>query len=155
MRVSDIIQQISRGTTEIINPEGLEKKLTQSQKDKKPLLIKAGFDPTAPDIHLGHTVLLNKLKLFQDLGHRVFFLIGDFTAQVGDPTGRDQLRRKMTREEIDANAQTYKKQVFKILDPKLHSGYANREKLPKPAGATNNRIKPQWGGSGRWKYALT
>ncbi len=118
MRVSDIIQQISRGTTEIINPEGLEKKLTKSQKDKKPLVIKAGFDPTAPDIHLGHTVLLNKLKLFQDLGHRVFFLIGDFTAQVGDPTGRDQLRRKMTREEIDLNAQTYKKQVFKILDPK-------------------------------------
>jgi tyrosyl-tRNA synthetase len=117
MRVSEIIQQISRGTTEIISPEGLEKKLTKSQKDKKPLVIKAGFDPTAPDIHLGHTVLLNKLKLFQDLGHRVFFLIGDFTAQVGDPTGRDQLRRKMTREEIDLNAQTYKKQVFKILDP--------------------------------------
>ena len=118
MSVSQIIQQISRGTVEIINPEGLEKKLTRSQKDKKPLVVKAGFDPTAPDIHLGHTVLLNKLKLFQDLGHRVFFLIGDFTAQVGDPTGRDQLRRKMTREEIDANAQTYKKQVFKILDPK-------------------------------------
>jgi len=111
MHVSDIIQQISRGTAEIISPEGLEKKLTKSQKDKKPLVIKAGFDPTAPDIHLGHTVLLNKLKLFQDLGHRVFFLIGDFTAQVGDPTGRDQLRRKMSREEIDANAQTYKKQV--------------------------------------------
>jgi len=117
MRVSDIIQQIARGTTEIISPEGLEKKLTKSQKDNKPLIIKAGFDPTAPDIHLGHTVLLNKLKLFQDLGHRVFFLIGDFTAQVGDPTGRDQLRRKMSREEIDGNAQTYKKQVFKILDP--------------------------------------
>ncbi len=118
MRVSDIIQRITRGTVEVINPEGLEKKLTKSQKDKKPLVIKAGFDPTTPDIHLGHTVLLNKLKLFQDLGHCVFFLIGDFTAQVGDPTGRDQLRRKMSREEIEANAQTYKKQVFKILDPK-------------------------------------
>ena len=118
MRVSDIIQRIARGTTEIISPEGLEKKLTRSQKDKKPLVIKAGFDPTAPDIHLGHTVLLNKLKLFQDLGHSVFFLIGDFTAQVGDPTGRDQLRRKMGPQEIAANAQTYKKQVFKILNPK-------------------------------------
>jgi tyrosyl-tRNA synthetase len=131
MHVSDIIQQISRGTTEIINHEGLEKKLTKSQKDKKPLLIKAGFDPTAPDIHLGHTVLLNKLKLFQDLGHRVFFLIGDFTAQVGDPTGRDQLRRKMNREEIDANAQTYKKQVFKILDPKKTEVVFNSQWLSK------------------------
>ena len=118
MRVSDIIEKITRGTVEVINPEGLEAKLTYSQKNKKPLVIKAGFDPTAPDIHLGHTVLLNKLKLFQDLGHRVFFLIGDFTAQVGDPTGKDQLRRKMSLQEIEANAQTYKKQVFKVLDPK-------------------------------------
>lgn len=116
MRVSDIIEKITRGTVEVISPEGLEAKLTYSQKNKKPLVIKAGFDPTAPDIHLGHTVLLNKLKLFQDLGHRVFFLIGDFTAQVGDPTGKDQLRRKMSLAEIKSNAQTYKKQVFKILD---------------------------------------
>lgn len=118
MLVSDIIEKITRGTVEIINPEGLAAKLTYSQKNNKPLLIKAGFDPTAPDIHLGHTVLLNKLQLFQELGHRVFFLIGDFTAQVGDPTGKDQLRRKMSLEEIKANSQTYKKQVFKILDPK-------------------------------------
>lgn len=118
MRVSDIIEKITRGTVEVINPEGLEAKLTYSQKNKKPLVVKAGFDPTAPDIHLGHTVLLNKLKLFQDLGHRVFFLIGDFTAQVGDPTGKDQLRRKMSLQDIEANAQTYKKQVFKILDAK-------------------------------------
>ena len=117
MRVSEIIEKITRGTVEIISPEGLEIKLTKSYKENKPLIVKAGFDPTAPDIHLGHTVLLNKLKLFQDLGHRVFFLIGDFTAQVGDPTGKDQLRRKMTLSEIEANAQTYKKQVFKILDP--------------------------------------
>ena len=118
MRVSDIIEKITRGTVEFISPEGLEAKLTYSQKNKKPLVIKAGFDPTATDIHLGHTVLLNKLKLFQDLGHRVFFLIGDFTAQVGDPTGKDQLRRKMSPAEIKSNAQTYKKQVFKILDAK-------------------------------------
>lgn len=118
MRVSDVIEKITRGTVEIINLEGLEAKLTRSLKENIPLVIKAGFDPTAPDIHLGHTVLLNKLKLFQDLGHRVFFLIGDFTAQVGDPTGKDQIRRKMSIAEIEANAQTYKKQVFKILDPK-------------------------------------
>ncbi|MBL8013317.1 MAG: tyrosine--tRNA ligase [Candidatus Omnitrophica bacterium] len=117
MRVSDVIKKISRGTVEIINLEGLEAKLTRSLNEDKPLVVKAGFDPTAPDIHLGHTVLLNKLKLFQDLGHRVFFLIGDFTAQVGDPTGKDQIRRKMSVSEIEINSQTYKKQVFKILDP--------------------------------------
>jgi tyrosyl-tRNA synthetase len=118
MRVSDIIEKITRGTVEVISPEGLEAKLTYCEKNNTKLVVKAGFDPTAPDIHLGHTVLLNKLKLFQDLGHRVFFLIGDFTAQVGDPTGKDQLRRKMSLAEIKSNAQTYKKQVFKILDAK-------------------------------------
>jgi len=118
MEIKDAIQNISRGTTEIINVENLQKKLAQSQKTGKPLCIKAGFDPTAPDIHLGHVVLLRKLRQFQDLGHLIYFLIGDFTAQVGDPTGRDKLRVKMNRHEIKANAKTYKKQVFKILDPK-------------------------------------
>ena len=118
MRVSDIIEKITRGTVEVISPEGLEAKLTYCEKNNTKLVVKAGFDPTAPDIHLGHTVLLNKLKLFQDLGHRVFFLIGDFTAQVGDPTGKDQLRRKMSLSEIKSNSQTYQKQVFKILDAK-------------------------------------
>lgn len=106
-----------RGTTEIINVELLEQKLIASQKNKKPLHIKAGFDPTAPDMHLGHVVLLRKLRQFQDLGHKVYFLIGDFTAQIGDPTGRDQLRPKLDRQQVEANAKTYKKQVFKILDP--------------------------------------
>ena len=118
MHVKDLIKDISRGTTEIINIESLEKKLLTSQKNKKPLSLKAGFDPTAPDMHLGHVVLLRKLRQFQNLGHHVFFLIGDFTAQVGDPTGRDQIRPKMDRQEIKKNAKTYEEQVYKILDRK-------------------------------------
>jgi len=118
MSIPDIIEKIARGTTEIIDRDALVKKLKDSARTKKPLRVKAGFDPTAPDIHLGHTVLLRKLRQFQDLGHQVIFLIGDFTAQIGDPTGRDQLRPKMDAARIAANAKTYKKQVFKILDPK-------------------------------------
>ncbi|MBF0521492.1 MAG: tyrosine--tRNA ligase [Candidatus Omnitrophica bacterium] len=118
MDIKTLIQKISRGTVEVINPELLEKKLTRSLKDRKPLCIKAGFDPTAPDIHLGHVVLLRKLRQFQDLGHVVYFLIGDFTAQIGDPTGRDQTRPKLDQKKIQENAKTYKSQVFKILDPK-------------------------------------
>jgi tyrosyl-tRNA synthetase len=112
------MDRIARGTTEIINPRGLQDKLVSSQKDKKPLRVKAGFDPTAPDIHLGHVVLLRKLRQFQDMGHHVVFLIGDFTAQIGDPTGKDQLRPRLGCEEIQKNARTYKEQVFKVLDPK-------------------------------------
>lgn len=104
---------LERGTTEIISKGDLEQKLALG----RPLVIKAGFDPTAPDIHLGHVVLLRKLKQFQDLGHKVVFLIGDFTAQVGDPTGRNELRKKMTPQEVAKNAETYKAQVFKVLDP--------------------------------------
>lgn len=107
-----IIQTICRGTTEIIHLEVLRAKLAEG----RPLRVKAGFDPTAPDIHLGHVVLLRKLRQLQDMGHEVYFLIGDFTAQVGDPTGKDQLRPKMSPEDIAQNAVTYKEQVFKILD---------------------------------------
>lgn len=103
---------IKKGTDEIINEESLVKKL----KSKRPLVVKAGFDPTAPDLHLGHTVLLNKLRQFQDLGHTVIFLIGDFTATIGDPTGKTELRPILSKEEVALNAKTYKKQVFKILD---------------------------------------
>lgn len=117
MDIKSSLKMLVRGTTEIINVELLEQKLIASQKNKKPLHIKAGFDPTAPDMHLGHVVLLRKLRQFQDLGHKVYFLIGDFTAQIGDPTGRDQLRPKLDRQQVEANAKTYKKQVFKILDP--------------------------------------
>lgn len=116
MDVDGLILSIARSTTEIINVESLKKKLHSSQKNKKPLCIKAGFDPTAPDIHLGHVVLLRKLRQFQDLGHKVFFLIGDFTALIGDPTGQVRIRPVLNSKEIKANAKTYKKQVFKILD---------------------------------------
>ncbi len=115
--MSEAIQLISRGTVEIIDLKHLEKKLEKSRLKGVPLIVKAGFDPTAPDIHLGHVVLLRKMKQFQDLGHKVIFLIGDFTAQVGDPTGRHELRKKMTREDVARNAMTYKEQVFKLLDP--------------------------------------
>jgi len=117
MNVENLISKIARSTTEIINIESLKEKLLSSQKNKKPLSVKAGFDPTAPDIHLGHVVLLRKLRQFQDLGHKVFFLIGDFTALVGDPTGQVQIRPVLTSKEIKENAKTYKKQIFKILDP--------------------------------------
>jgi len=117
MPVKKLIEKITRSTTEIINTQELEKKLLSSQKSGKPLCIKAGFDPTAPDIHLGHVVLLRKLRQFQDLGHKVFFLIGDFTARIGDPTGQVQLRPVLSDKIIKDNAKTYKKQVFKILDP--------------------------------------
>ena len=104
---------IQRGTHEIISEEDLLKKL----KENRPLKIKAGFDPTAPDLHLGHTVLINKLKTFQDLGHEVFFLIGDYTAMIGDPTGKSATRPPLSREQVLENAKTYQEQVFKILDP--------------------------------------
>ena len=106
------IDIIKKGVDEIINEDLLLKKL----KSSKPLIIKAGFDPTAPDLHLGHTVLLNKLRQFQDLGHTVIFLIGDFTATIGDPTGKTELRPVLSPEEVTKNADTYKEQVFKILD---------------------------------------
>ncbi|MBL6999549.1 MAG: tyrosine--tRNA ligase [Gammaproteobacteria bacterium] len=110
--VEDALQQIKRGTDEILVESELIKKL----KKGKPLKIKAGFDPTAPDLHLGHTVLINKLRQFQDLGHEVQFLIGDFTAMIGDPTGKGTTRPALTRDEVLENAKTYEHQVFKILD---------------------------------------
>ncbi len=116
--IDEAIKKITRGTTEIINPDGLEQKLRKAHKSGKTLRVKAGFDPTAPDIHLGHVVLLHKLRQFQDLGHQVYFLIGDFTAQIGDPTGRDQMRPRMNSRQIAQNAKTYQIQAFRILDPK-------------------------------------
>lgn len=107
---------LRRGTEEIIPLDEFNAKLDRSEKENKPLVIKAGFDPTAPDIHLGHTVLLRKMKHFQDMGHRVVFLIGDFTGMIGDPSGKSETRKQLTREEVLENAETYKKQVFKILD---------------------------------------
>ena len=108
----EAIEQISRGTEEILLEDGLIKKLELG----RPLRIKAGFDPTAPDLHLGHTVLINKLRLFQQLGHEVIFLIGDFTGMIGDPTGKSATRQPLTREQVIENAASYKEQIFKILD---------------------------------------
>ena len=116
-KVKKSLELIKRGIVDLIDEEELIKKLERSYKENKPLKIKAGFDPTAPDLHLGHTVLLRKLKQFQDLGHEVYFLIGDFTAMIGDPTGRSETRPALTREQVLENAKTYKEQVFKILDP--------------------------------------
>src|SRR5438045_8448774 len=108
---------IKKGSAEIIRETDLRAKLEKSRTTGVPLRVKAGFDPTAPDLHLGHTVLLRKLKHFQDLGHTVIFLIGDFTGMIGDPTGRSVTRPPLTRDDIDRNAETYNAQVFKVLDP--------------------------------------
>lgn len=118
---------IKRGAEEVL----VEEELVERLKMGKPLRIKAGFDPTAPDIHLGHTVLLNKLRQFQDLGHHILFLIGDFTAMIGDPTGRNVTRKPLSREEIMANANTYQEQAFKILDRKKTEVKFNSEWLDK------------------------
>lgn len=110
------LEVIKRGTVEIIQLEELKKKLESAIKNNKPLVVKAGFDPTAPDIHLGHTVLLRKLRHFQDLGHQVVFLIGDHTAMIGDPSGQSKTRPRITKEEVVENAKTYERQVSKVLD---------------------------------------
>ena len=110
------LELIRRGSVEIILEEDLLRKLERSYNDNSPLRIKAGFDPTAPDIHLGHTVLLEKMRHFQELGHEVIFLIGDFTGMIGDPSGKSETRKPLTKEEVLRNAETYKTQVFKILD---------------------------------------
>src|SRR5271170_1679570 len=114
--VDDQLDLLQKGAAEIIRLPELRERLEASRLSDRPLRVKAGFDPTAPDLHLGHTVLIRKLKHFQDMGHTVIFLIGDSTALIGDPTGRNATRKPLTREEIDANAETYKAQVFKILD---------------------------------------
>lgn len=116
MDINKQLEIIKRGAVDIISERELKIKLELSLKEKRPLRVKAGFDPTAPDIHLGHTVLLRKLRQFQDLGHQVIFLIGDFTARIGDPTGRSEKRKQLDEEEILKNAATYKKQVSRILD---------------------------------------
>jgi len=116
MDVKKQMEILKRGTVEIISEEELEKKLTKSQETGKPLVVKLGADPTAPDLHLGHTVVLRKMRQFQDLGHNVMFLIGDFTARIGDPTGKSETRKPLTEEQIKINVETYKHQVQKILD---------------------------------------
>ena len=122
---------LQKGAAEIIRVSDLRERLEESRKTGQPLRVKAGFDPTAPDLHLGHTVLMRKLRHFQQLGHTVIFLVGDFTSLIGDPTGRNVTRKPLTREQIDVNAETYKQQVFKILDEKATEVRYNSEWLGK------------------------
>jgi tyrosyl-tRNA synthetase len=117
MTIDEQLGYLTKGCVDVVRAGELRAKLERSAATKQPLTVKVGFDPTAPDLHLGHTVLLRKMKHFQDLGHRVIFLIGDFTGLIGDPTGRSKTRPALTPDEIAANAETYKTQVFKILDP--------------------------------------
>src|SRR6201996_9219289 len=129
--VDQQLAYIKKGSAEIIREPELRAKLEKSRTSGKPLRVKLGMDPTAPDLHLGHTVVLRKLKHFQDLGHIAIFLIGDFTGMIGDPTGRSATRPPLSREQIDQNAETYKAQVFKILDKEKTEVRFNSEWLDK------------------------
>jgi tyrosyl-tRNA synthetase len=129
--VDEQMDLLQKGAAEIIRIADLRERIEESRKTGRPLRVKAGFDPTAPDLHLGHTVLMRKLRHFQQLGHTVIFLIGDFTSLIGDPTGRNITRKALTRSQIDENAVTYKQQVFKILDEKLTEVRYNSEWLGK------------------------
>jgi len=129
--VDEQLDLLQKGAAEIIRVADLRERLEQSRKTGRPLRVKAGFDPTAPDLHLGHTVLMRKLRHFQQLGHTVIFLVGDFTSLIGDPTGRNVTRKPLTRAEIDKNAETYKQQVFRILDEKATEVRYNSEWLGK------------------------
>jgi len=135
MNIEQQMQLLSRGTLEILPAGSLEEKLKLAEKEGRPLRIKAGFDPTAPDLHLGHTVLLEKLRQFQQCGHQVVFLIGDFTGMIGDPTGKSATRPPLTQEEVLENAETYKQQVFKILDESKTEVRFNSEWLGKMGAA--------------------
>jgi tyrosyl-tRNA synthetase len=129
--VDEQMDLLQKGAAEIIRVSDLRERLEESRKTGRPLRVKAGFDPTAPDLHLGHTVLMRKLRHFQQLGHTVIFMVGDFTSLIGDPTGRNVTRKPLTREQINANAETYKQQVFKILDEKVTEVRYNSEWLDK------------------------
>ena len=117
MTPEEQLEIIRRGAAEIISEEELLRKLRRSEETGKPLKIKAGFDPTAPDLHVGSAVVIRKMKHFQDLGHEVIFLIGDFTGLIGDPSGKTATRKQLSREEVEKNAKTYEEQIYKILDP--------------------------------------
>lgn len=131
---ADQLKELKRGAFEILPEEELLKKLTKSYEKQKPLIVKFGADPSRPDIHLGHTVVLQKLKLLQDFGHEIYFLIGDYTAQIGDPTGKNKTRPILTAEEVMSNAQTYKEQVGKVLDMSKTKVVFNKDWLGKFSG---------------------
>ena len=131
MTIDEQLSYLKKGVVDCIPDEELKRKLERSAKTGKPLRVKAGFDPTAPDLHIGHTVLIRKMRHFQQLGHRVIFLIGDFTGMIGDPSGRSATRPPLTREQIDQNAETYKEQIFKLLDPEATELRFNSEWMSK------------------------
>ena len=139
MNTEDTLAVFQRGTDEILPLEELKKKLAKNQ----PLRVKAGFDPTAPDLHLGHTVLINKLKQLQDLGHEILFLIGDFTGMIGDPTGKSTTRPPLTQEQVVINAQSYQDQVFKILDKDKTTVVYNSEWMNKMSSAEMIQLASQ------------
>src|ERR1700685_1331334 len=141
--VDEQLAYLRKGSAEIIRESDLRERLEKSRAAGKPMRVKAGFDPTAPDLHLGHTALIRKLKHFQDMGHTVIFLIGDSTALIGDPTGRNVTRKPLTREEIERNAETYKVQVFKILDAEKTEVRYNSECLDKLGFAGMIRLAAQ------------
>ncbi len=138
------LERIKFGVSEFINDEEMLKKIKRSQVTKTPLNIKLGADPTRPDIHIGHTVVINKLRTFQELGHKVFFLIGDFTALIGDPSGKNTTRPILSREEIEENAKTYSKQIFKILDPEKTEIVYNSSWINKMTPADFIRMSAQY-----------
>src|SRR5690554_5682359 len=117
LEIAEELEILKRGVSDLISEEDLKEKLELAKKEDRPLKIKLGLDPSAPDIHLGHTVVLRKLKQFQDLGHEVYLIIGDFTGRIGDPTGKSETRKQLTEEEVMENARTYQEQFAKILDP--------------------------------------
>jgi tyrosyl-tRNA synthetase len=134
MTIDEQLSLLTSGCVDVVRPPDLRAKLERSAKTRQPLVVKVGFDPTAPDLHLGHTVLIRKMKHFQDLGHTVVYVVGAFTALIGDPTGRSKTRPPLSREEIDRNAETYKTQIFKILDPAKTQVRFNNEWL-EPLGS--------------------
>jgi tyrosyl-tRNA synthetase len=144
MDIDKEIEILKRGAVDVINEADLRKKIAKAREEKRPLRIKLGMDPTAPDLHLGHTVVIQKLKQFQELGHTAVFLIGDFTGLIGDPTGRIETRPTLTREELMANAQTYKDQVFKILDPEMTEIRFNSEWMEAMNAADMIRLCAQY-----------
>lgn len=143
-KTGDAFSQIWRGTAEILVEDELRARLQESERTGTPLRVKAGFDPTAPDLHLGHTVLLNKMRHFQELGHQVMFLIGDFTGMIGDPSGKNATRPPLTREAVLENARTYQEQVFKILDPEKTEICFNSQWMNEVGAADMIRLASHW-----------
>ena len=134
MNIEEQVAYLTKGAVDVVRVAELRAKLERSSRTGQPLVVKVGFDPTAPDLHLGHTVLIRKMKHFQDLGHTVIYVVGSFTALIGDPTGRSKTRPPLTMEEIAANAESYKTQIFKILDPEKTVTRFNSEWL-EPLGS--------------------